>query len=81
MGQANGNLTIFEQIRPLYVIKLYNEVKYLEPPLLFRSFVHHVSIHLSRKIQITLMVHEIGDITELEKILDIFQNIRDTGLG
>ena len=65
----------------MYVMKLHNEAKYLEPPLPFQSFVHHISKHLPQEIQITLMAREVMEITELEKILDIFQNIRDTELG
>ena len=33
------------------------------------------------EIQITLITHEIVEITELEKVLDIFQTIRDRELG
>ena len=62
-------------------MKIYNEVKYLEPPLPFRSFVRHISKYLSREVQITLMIQEIAEISELEKILDIFQNIRDREIG
>ena len=65
----------------MYVMKLYKEAKYLEPPLPFRSFACHISKHLPREIQITLMTREVMEITELEKILDIFQNIRDMELG
>ena len=54
-----------------------NEAKYLEPPLPFQSFVRHISKHLPREVQITLMTREVSDINELEKILDVFQNIKD----
>ena len=64
-----------------YVMRLYNEAKYLEPPLPFRSFVRHISKHLPREIQITLMTRDITEITELEKILDIFQNIKEREMG
>ena len=73
-GHNNNNVTI-------YVMRLYNEAKYLEPPLPFKSFVRHISKHLPREVQITLMTREINDINELEKILDIFQNIRDREVG
>ena len=62
-------------------MKIYNEAKYFEPPLPFRSFVRHISKHLPWEVQITLMTREITDINELEKILDIFQNIRDREIG
>ena len=65
----------------LYVMRLYNEVKYLEPPLPFRSFVRYISKHLPREIQVNLMTWEVGDINELEQILDIFQNIRERETG
>ena len=39
VGNQNNNITI-------YVTKLYNEAKYLEPPIPFKSFVRHVSKHL-----------------------------------
>ena len=39
------------------------------------------SKHLPREIQITLMTREIVEITELEKILDIFQNIRERDMS
>ena len=73
-GTQGGNVT-------MYVMRLYNEAKYLEPPLPFRSFVRHISKHLPREIQITLMTREIIEITELEKILDIFQNIRERDMS
>ena len=69
-GGHNNNITI-------YVMRIFNEAKYLEPPLLFRSFVRHISKHLPREVQITLMTREVADINELENILDVFQNIRD----
>ena len=65
----------------IYVMKMYNEAKYLEPPLSFRSFMRHISKHLLREVQITLMTREVEDINELEQILDIFQNIRDREMG
>ena len=68
-GSQNNNITI-------YVTRLYNEAKYLEPPLLFKSFVRHVSKHLPREVQITLMTKEINDMNELERILDVLQSIR-----
>ena len=60
----NNNLTI-------YVTKLYNEAKYLEPQIPFKSFVRHVSKHLPKDVQTTLMTKEIEDMNELERILDI----------
>ena len=66
----NNNLTI-------YVTKLYNEAKYLEPQIPFKSFVRHVSKHLPKDVQTTLMTKEIEDMNELERILDILQSIRD----
>ena len=66
-GGHNNNVTI-------YVTRLYNEAKYLEPPLPFRSFVRHISKHLPREVQISLKTREIAEISELEKILDIFQS-------
>ena len=60
----NNNITI-------YVTKLYNEAKYLEPQIPFKSFVRHVSKHLPREVQTTLMTKEIEDMNELERILDI----------
>ena len=65
----------------MYVMRIFNEAKYLEPPLLFWSFVRYVSKHLPREVQITLMTREVADINELENILDIFQNIRDCEIG
>ena len=73
-GGINNHLT-------MYVMRIYNEAKYLEPPLPFRSFVRHISKHLPREIQITLMTREIMEITELEKILDIFQNIKERDMN
>ena len=73
-GGHNNNITI-------YVTRLYNEAKYLEPPIPFRSFVRHISKHLPREVQITLMTREIAEINELEKKLDIFQRIRDREIG
>ena len=70
----NNNLTI-------YVTKLYNEAKYLEPQIPFKSFIRHVSKHLPREVQITLMTREIADINELENMLDVLQNIRDREMG
>ena len=67
-GRMNNHLTI-------YVMNIYNEAKYLEPPLPFRSFVRHVSKHLPREVQITLMTKEITNISELENMLDVLQNI------
>ena len=61
----------------IYVTKLYNEAKYLEPQIPFKSFVRHVSKHLPRDVQTTLMTKEIEDMNELERILDILQSIRD----
>ena len=61
----------------MYVTKLYNEAKYLEPPIPFKSFVRYVSKHLPREVQITLMTKEIENLSELERILDILQSIRD----
>ena len=67
-GRINNHLT-------MYVMKIYNEAKYLEPPLPFWSFVRHISKHLPREVQITLMTREIVDINELESMLDVLQNI------
>ena len=72
-----GNFGIQGNNVTMYIMRLYNEAKYLEPPLPFLSFVCHISNHLPREIQITLMTQEIMEITELEKILDRFQNIRE----
>ena len=47
-GTHGNNVTI-------YVMRIFNEDKYLEPPLPFRSFVRHVSKHLLCEVQITLM--------------------------
>ena len=62
----NNNIT-------MYVTKLYNEAKYLEPPIPFKSFVRYISKHLPREVQITLMTKEIENLNELERILDILQ--------
>ena len=78
---GSGNFRIHNNNVTIYVMKIYNEAKYLEPPLSFRSFVRHISKHLPREVQITLMIREIVEISELEKILDIFQNIRDREIG
>ena len=51
-GTNGNNVTI-------YVMKMYNEAKYLEPPLPFRSFVRHISKHLPREVQINLMTREV----------------------
>ena len=75
-----GNFGIHNNVT-IYVMKMYNEAKYLEPPLPFRSFVRHISKHLLREVQVTLMTREIVEISELEKILDIFQSIRDREIG
>ena len=69
-GRNNRNITV-------YTMKLYNEAKYLEPTLPFQSFARHISKHLPMEVQITLMTREVSDINELEKILDVFQNIKD----
>ena len=61
----------------MYVSKLYNEAKFLEPPIPFKSFVRYVSKHLPREAQITLMTKDIENLSELERILDILQSIRD----
>ena len=37
----------------MYVTKLYNEAKYLEPPIPFKSFVRYVSKHLPRAVSYT----------------------------
>ena len=60
---------------------IYNEAKYLEPPLPFRSFVRHISKHLPREVQITLMTREIRNINELENMLDVLQNIGEHDIG
>ena len=73
-GRVNNHLTI-------YVMKIFNEAKYLEPPLPFRSFVRHISKHLPREVQITLMTREIVDINELENMLDVLQNIGEREVG
>ena len=65
----------------MYVTKLYNEAKYLEPPIPFKLFVRYVSKHLPREVQITLMTKEIENLNELERILDILQSIRDREVG
>ena len=78
---GSGNLGTHSNNVTIYVMKIYNEAKYLEQLLPFRSFVRHISKHLPREVQITLMMREITDISELEKILDIFQNIRDREMG
>ena len=57
---------------------MYNEAKYLEPPIPFQSFVRYVSKHLPREAQVTLMTKEIENLSELERILDILQSIRDS---
>ena len=64
IGHQNNNITI-------YVTKLYNEAKYLQPQIPFKSFVRHVSKYLLREVQITLMTKEIEDMNELERILDL----------
>ena len=69
-GGHSNNITV-------YVMKLFNEAKYLEPPLPFQSFVRHISKHLPREVQITLMTREVSNINDLESMLDVFQNIRD----
>ena len=48
----------------MYVTKLYNEAKYLEPPIPFKSFVRYVSKHLPREVQVTLMTKEIENLSE-----------------
>ena len=69
-GRYNSNITVF-------TMRLFNEAKYLEPPLPFQSFVRHISKHLPREVQITLMTREVSNISELENMLDVFQSIRD----
>ena len=71
---SNNNITI-------YVTKLYNEAKYLEPPIPFKSFVRYVSKHLQREVQVTLMTKEIETLNELERVLDILQSINDREMG
>ena len=61
--------------------KLYNEAKYLEPPIPFKSFVRYVSKHLPREVQVTLMTKEIENLDELERVLDILQSINDREMG
>ena len=70
---ATGNFSRINNHLNIYVMKIFNEAKYLEPPLPFRSFVRHISKHLPREVQITLMTREIGDINELENMLDVLQ--------
>ena len=62
-------------------MKIFNEAKYLEPLLPFRSFVRHISKHLPRQVQITLMTREIVNINELESMLDVLQNIGEREVG
>ena len=69
---GTGNFGMHSDNVTIYVIKIFNEGKYLEPPLPFRSFMGHISKHLPREVQISLMTREIAEISELEKNLDIF---------
>ena len=41
----------------MYVTKLYNEAKYLELPIPFKSFVRYVSKHLPREVQVLSLIH------------------------
>ena len=61
--------------------RLYNEAKYLEPPIPFKLFVRYVSKHLPREVQVTLMTKEIETLNELERVLDILQSIHDREMG
>ena len=56
-GGINNHIT-------MYIMRIFNEAKYLELLLPFQSFVRHISKHLPREVQITLMTREIGDINE-----------------
>ena len=78
---GSGNFGTHGKNVTMYVMRLYNEAKYLEPPLPFRSFVRHVSKHIPREIQITLMTHDITEITELEKILRHIPKYKGPGAG
>ena len=78
---GNGNFCRMNNHLTIYVMNIYNEAKYLEPPLPFRSFVRHVSKHLPREVQITLMTKEITNINELENMLDVLQNIGEGDIG
>ena len=78
---GTGNFGMYSDNVTIYVMKIFNEAKYLEPPLPFRLFVRHISKHLPREVQILLMTREIAEISELEKIFDIFQNIRGREIG
>ena len=76
-----GNFGTYCNNVTIYVMRIFNDAKYLEPPLPFRSFVRHISKHLPREVQITLMTREVANISELEHILDIFQSTRDREMG
>ena len=52
---GTGNFGTHGNDVTIYVMKIYNEAKYFEPPLPFRSFVRHINKHLPWEVQITLM--------------------------
>lgn len=72
-----GNFVVRRNNVNTYVMNLYNETKYLEPSLSFKVFIRYISKNLPREIQTNVMMREISDMNELEKILYMFQNIWD----
>lgn len=78
-NQIIGEPNLDNSNSTMYATRLYNEAKYLDSPLPCRSLMSHINKHLPWNIQITLMVREnfVEEVIEFEKILNIFQNIKD----
>ena len=69
---GTGNFGMHSNNVTIYVMIIFNEAKYLEPPLPFRSFVRHISKHLPREVQILSLIH-IFIVTDLDKQITSLQ--------
>lgn len=65
---GGGNFGALTSSLTTYVMKTYNEAKYLEPSIPFQSFIRHISIQLPREVQTNLMTKKVADLNELEDI-------------
>ena len=54
---GSGNFGMHGDNVTVYVMRIFNEAKYLELPLPFRSFMRHVSKHLPHEVQILSLIH------------------------
>ena len=72
-----GSFNIKHMSITSYVMRLYSQVKYLEPPMPLSSFIRYVSKHLPKDIRSTIRTREFTDVAELEKILEAYQSMRE----